>query len=461
MRTGHRLVPGVVLTAAAAVASAAALGALSGSAIEVPGTGALNVNGAVLTSVTCAKAGFCAAGGEYTEASGGLDGSGAEQAFLVDETNGVWGTAIEVPGLAALNVEGDARLFDISCPKAGFCAAAGFYRDGDLDGHGFLVNETNGVWGNARKVPGVPAVSGGFSVADFISCTKPGWCAAAGTYDDFHENSHAFVANETSGVWHKAVKIPNAPELDAFSCTAAGFCAAGGIFAGGCPCQAWVANEIKGVWGKAKVVPGVVAFNHGPSALSTVNSISCAKSGWCTAGGYYSDNHDNEHAFVVDEKNGVWRKAIKVSGAAALGPGEVYSVSCSAPGSCAAGGSYSDASDHEHAFVVSEKGGVWLKAAKVDNLGTYGAVDSVSCTKTGACTAGGYSVDGSGAGQAFTVERKNGVWNAAVEVPGTAALNLGGDARVWSISCLGAGSCTAGGSYRDQTGVSQAFVTSP
>ena len=200
------------------------------------------------------------------------------------------------------------------------------------------MSEKNGVWGKAMKVPGVPAVSGGFSVADFISCTKPGWCAAAGTYDDFHENSHAFVANETNGVWHKAVKIPNAPELDAFTCTAAGFCTAGGTFAGGCPCQAWVASEKKGVWGKATVVPGLVAFNHGPSALAGLNSISCAKAGWCTAGGYYSDNHDNEHAFVVDEKSGVWRKAIKVSGAAALGPGEVYSVSCSAPGSCAAGG---------------------------------------------------------------------------------------------------------------------------
>ena len=98
MRPGHRLVPLFVLTAAAVVASAAALGALSGSAIEVPGTGTLNVKGAVVSTVTCAKAGFCAAGGEYTESSGGLDGSGAEQAFVVDETNGVWGTAIEVPG---------------------------------------------------------------------------------------------------------------------------------------------------------------------------------------------------------------------------------------------------------------------------------------------------------------------------------------------------------------------------
>ena len=221
----------------------------------MPGTGT-NVKGAVVSTVTCAKAGFCAAGGEYTESSGGLDGSGAEQAFVVDETNGVWGTAIEVPGAAALNVAGDARLFDISCPTAGFCAAAGFYRDGELDGHGFLVSEKNGVWGKAMKVPGVPAVSGGFSVVDFVTCTKPGWCTAAGTDDDFHENPHAFVANETNGVWHKAVKIPNAPELDAFTCTAAGFCTAGGIFAGGCPCQAWVASEKKGVWGKATVVPG-------------------------------------------------------------------------------------------------------------------------------------------------------------------------------------------------------------
>ena len=127
----------------------------------------------------------------------------------------------------------------------------------------------------------------------------------------------------------------------------------------------------------------------------------------------------------------------------------------------AAGGAYTHVSDTEHPFVVSEKGGVWLKAAKVDNLGTYGAVDSVFCTKTGACTAGGYSVDGSGAGQAFTVEGQNGVWKAAVEVPGTAALNLGGDARAWSISCWApdrAPLAGAPGSDRRQPGVRDVAV---
>jgi len=431
-----------------------------GTAIEVPGTADLNVNGAQVSSVSCAKPGFCAAVGEYVEASGGLGGSGAEQAFVVDETNGTWGTAVEVPGLKALNVDGDARVFQVSCPKAGFCAAAGFYRDGEGDGHGFLLNESNGVWGNATKVPGVPAYGGGFSVVSSIACTGVGFCTAVGGYDDYHSYGHAFVVTETNGVWHKAVKFGRNTELNSISCPTAGSCAAGGSYAGGCPCQAIVVSETKGVWGKVKVVPGLAARNNGPGALSTVNSISCPAAGSCAAGGYYTDRHDNERAFVVSEKNGVWGKAIKVSGAAALGPGEVYSISCGAAGNCAAGGYYRDGS-HGHAFVVSEKRGVWLKARKVDNLGNSGEVDSVFCTKAGFCAAGGSYVDGSGASQAFVANERNGVWHNAIKVPGTAALNLGGAAQVWSIFCTGIGSCTAGGRYRDNSGTLQAFVTSP
>ena len=47
--------------------------------------------------MSCASAGNCSAGGYYT------DGAGHEQAFVVSEVNGTWGTAIEVPGTAALN----------------------------------------------------------------------------------------------------------------------------------------------------------------------------------------------------------------------------------------------------------------------------------------------------------------------------------------------------------------------
>src|SRR5437879_303293 len=67
-----------------------------GVAIDVPGTPTLNHSIAWVNSVSCATAGNCAAGGSYRDASHHT------QAFVVDETNGSWGTAIEVPGTATL-----------------------------------------------------------------------------------------------------------------------------------------------------------------------------------------------------------------------------------------------------------------------------------------------------------------------------------------------------------------------
>jgi hypothetical protein len=49
-------------------------------------------------------------------------------------------------------------------------------------------------------------------------------------------------------------------------------------------------------------------------------------------------------------------------------------------------------------------------------------------------------------------------WHNAIEVPGSAALNKGGVARVYSLSCPSAGNCSAGGFYQEGSGRSQAFV---
>src|SRR5262245_51761522 len=53
-----------------------------------------------------------------------------------------------------------------------------------------------------------------------------------------------------------------------------------------------------------------------------------------------------------------------------------------------------------------------------------------------------------------------GTWHAAIEVPGTGALNKGGDAVVNSLSCSSAGNCAAVGHYTDSSGHQQAFVAS-
>jgi hypothetical protein len=95
-----------------------------GRAIEVPGLGSLNQGGgAQLNSVSCGSAGNCAVGGDYT------DGSGHLQGFVVSEKNGTWGKAIEVPGLGTLNKGGPASVTSVSCASAGNCAAGGNYTD--------------------------------------------------------------------------------------------------------------------------------------------------------------------------------------------------------------------------------------------------------------------------------------------------------------------------------------------
>ena len=58
------------------------------------------------------------------------------------------------------------------------------------------------------------------------------------------------------------------------------------------------------------------------------------------------------------------------------------------------------------------------------------------------------------------VSQTGGTWHKAIEVPGTAALNRGGEAFITSVACGAAGECSAGGDYRDSSGNHQVFVVS-
>jgi hypothetical protein len=150
-----------------------------------------------------------------------------------------------------------------------------------------------------------------------------------------------------------------------------------------------------------------------------------------------------------------WGRAEGVPGMAALNAGgnaQVLAVSCWEPGDCAAGGSYTDASGHQQAFVVTEGGGLWGRAAEVPGTAALNAdgtaqVTAMSCARRGGCTAGGYYLDRAGNQQVFTVSRAGGRWTKAAEIPGTGRLNVGGLATVMSVSCASAGNCAAGGYY--------------
>jgi hypothetical protein len=165
---------------------------------------------------------------------------------------------------------------------------------------------------------------------------------------------------------------------------------------------------------------------------------------------------------------GTWHTTQEVPGTGTLnkgGSGQVQSVSCASAGNCSAGGYYTDRSGHYQVFVVSEVRGRWHTAVEVPgtaalNKGGRANIYSVSRASAGNCAAGGQYVDSSYAGQAFVASEVHGTWHTAIEVPGTAALNTSGGAWISSVSCASAGACSVGGTYRDKSKHLQAFVAS-
>jgi hypothetical protein len=391
-----------------------------------------------------------------------------------------WGTAIEVPGTAALDTGGDAYTQQMSCPSTGNCSAAGYYTDSTGATQVFVVSEVRRTWDTAIEIPGTATLNaGGNAFTNSVSCASAGNCSAAGTYWDSTHTTHAFVVNEVHGTWDTAQEIPGTTPPRPFtaalpqsvSCTAAGNCSAGGAYtkcgSGTPPCsyQAFVVSEVAGTWGTAREVPGTAALNTGGTAQ--VDSVSCTTPGNCSAGGYYT-GATGQQAFVATQTNGSWGTAREVPGTAALNTGgtaQVGSVSCTAAGDCTAGGNYTDSSGHSQAFVATQANGTWGKAKEVPgtaalNQGGSAAVYSVSCATAGNCAAAGQYTDSSGHGQVFVASQVNGTWGTAEEVPGTAALNTGGGGGAGSVSCSSAGNCAADGNYTDSSGHGQVFVAS-
>jgi hypothetical protein len=201
---GHRIVMvlagAVALSCAAPLAVSAAPGAGAaagtvawGKAIEVPGLGSLNQGGnAEVTSVSCATSGNCSAGGYY------IDGSEHQQAFVVSETDGTWGTAIEVPGTAPVNSAGTASVASVSCASAGNCVAGGSYAPSGGDIQPFVVSETNGTWGKAIEVPGTATLNGGTNASlGSVSCARAGTCAGGGFYTNSRGETQGFVVSRS------------------------------------------------------------------------------------------------------------------------------------------------------------------------------------------------------------------------------------------------------------------------
>ena len=375
-----------------------------GEAMDIPGLAGMGLS--------CPSTGNCGAAGYST------DSSGHQQAFVVSQSDGAWGTPEEVPGIAALG-QGSAAV-SLSCPSAGNCSTAGTYREGSGQQE-FVDSQVDGTWGRAAAMPGIAALNqGGYAMTSAVSCGSAGNCAAGGVYTDRSLHLHAFVISQVRGTWGRAeqprgiaaLNRDDSAQLAALSCASAGNCSAGGVYADSSGrTQPFVVSQVRGAWGRAEEVPGIAALNMGSDA--EVTSVSCASAGNCSAGGLYTDSSGHTRAFGVSQVHGAWGKAIAIPGTPALdqaATATILSLSCGSAGNCSAGGAYTDNAGNPHAFVASQVHGTWGAAQQVPGLpalnkGDNAQISDVSCGSARNCAAAGYYTDSSGHTQAFVVSR--------------------------------------------------------
>jgi hypothetical protein len=391
------------------------------------------------------------------------------------ERNGRWGTALEVPGTAALNAGGKAQVGSVTCTRAGACVAVGTYTDKAGDTQWFTDRESGSRWDKAAPVPD-PALTG--ATISTVWCA-PWTCAAGGSFTDSTGTTQAWVMTQTHGRWHAALEVPGIATLNvpggtasiyAMSCPSPGNCAAVGSywFNANAPeeyfntygASAFVVSETNGKWGKAEEAPGIMSLNLGWDAWLTL--LSCPSAGNCTAAGYFlpgpanlpdpSQDCDPEDfcvgGFSVTEHNGSWGMSHRRS---------VYwnlnALACLSDGDCVlAGDNGADISPFSEAGIVTETNGKWGKLV----LPSGGSsVDAVSCSSAGDCAAGGPTA----AGGAYLISEAQGRWGKPVAVAGIPAKGPG--ATVDAVACpAGIALCVGGGFYDGPDGGQRAFLVS-
>jgi hypothetical protein len=127
--------------------------------------------------------------------------------------------------------------------------------------------------------------------------------------------------------------------------------------------------------------------------------------GNCSAVGGYSDSSNNELGLLLTETSGTWATGVEASLPANAGTNPnafISSVSCPSAGNCGAVGQYNDSSNNKHALLMTESSGVWATGvdgvlpANAQATNALGNLFSVSCPAPGNCTAVANYLDGSG-----------------------------------------------------------------
>jgi len=403
--------------AVTAVLSASTLGAVAEASPTTTTTSTTTAPGATITPLTmttgarfglmivisCTRIGSCAAGG-YEQLS-----TGKQRAILSVETNDVWGSA-QIVG-ASLSAQ-TASITHLACPRAGACVALGEHlspgaSSSSVRFSSYLVTQHGSRWSTAQLIPTRGFGAHPSYLITGMACAQVASCVMTGTLLFDPNHTRVFALTWRHGHW-------SAPHF----------------FTG------------------AQLGRGM--------QLASINSLSCVGA-WCEGVGEDANASHLVEPFTVTYVGGLWH-SMRALGAyrAPANTNALDNISCSAVGTCVAGGfTNSVKTNGEAPLVVEENHGHW-SAPYILRSPASTVLQGVSCTGPTACTAVVVHAAG-GELVGLAAMRANHHWNVggALSVPGWS--NLQG----WTISCV-PGQCEiAGGAAKIPNGLPLPLVFAP
>jgi hypothetical protein len=394
---GLALLAAVALVPPSSSAFAAATPTWTGITAPLPS----NANGLQTVEATsCPTAGACIA-------LGGYEVSGNPAVFADTLVGGQW-TPTELPTPPNAKAGFSAGFGAASCPQTtSWCVGVGTYEDTSSHTLGFASVLSNGSWTTSLlPLPTPTATNPDVTLETFgLSCAAPGFCVAAGTYENSTGHGASFIDTYSAGSWTSIVTpeppdtvSPPSGELFAVSCPAIGSCVAVGPYRGASGQRDMIDQLSGGAWtSMTSPLPG----NTAQFPNDELFGLSCPQVGACVAVGDYTASDTFQKNLVVTQVGSsfVASEAPQPSDAAATSNASFNDVSCPAAGQCVAVGTYNNTSAFTFVpEVASLSGGTWTTqlAPGLTSADKDGYLNSVSCSWAASCAAVGVADTASG-----------------------------------------------------------------
>jgi hypothetical protein len=264
----------------------------------------------------------------------------------------------------------------------------------------------------------------------------------------------------TAAVLPEGISSTVSSDLTATSCPAPGECVAVGGDGG----PGFIDTQSNGGW-TVQAAPTPSNANASDPNVRLFG-LSCVAVGWCTAVGNYRDIHSDTQSDLLTLANGSWTASEGPVPPDADGNPEVsvLSVSCGAPGSCAAVGSYATSGIDTRGLLLTLAHGTWsTREAPLPSDASPSSPDtrlqSVSCVGADWCEATGEYTSLANGSQGLTQTFTAGNWTASkIVLPADAAASP--ETTMASLSCPAVDVCTAVGSYLNGSDYEKGVIAS-